>query len=173
MSADNQLALSDDQLQQLYQFAHMLSHEPADAHDLVQASLEAYVDKARRTPIPQPMAYLRRSIRNQWIDTLRKSNTRNNYHNDQNAPAGDDDNIPDIGEQTLESIVIQEDLLQKIWQQLSLDERELLYYWAILELSTSEIAKELNIPRGTLLSRLHRMRKRLEKASQQVPGQTA
>ncbi len=149
---------TEAQLNQLYQYALVLCDQPADAYDLLQTSLEQYLPK--RAQVDDPMAYVRRTIRNRWIDTHRKEVIRENY---ENSP-------PDIAESTLENIVIQQDLLKKIWQQLGSEERELLYYWAVLECSVTEISQELGIPRGTLLSRLHRMRKRIEEQSNPLAG---
>lgn len=145
--------MTESQLNQLYQFAHTLCDQPADAYDLLQASLENYLSK--KCVIENPMAYLRKSIRNRWIDTYRKNVSIENH---KAFP-------PDISESTLEDIVIEQDLIKKVWRQLNAEERELLYYWAVLEFSIAEISKELNIPKGTLLSRIHRMRKRIESSS--------
>lgn len=150
--------LSAPQLNQLYQYALVYCDQPADAYDILQSSLESYLSK--KIVVENPMAYLRRSIKNLWVDTYRKNVSRENY-----------EKLPfDIAESTLESIIVEQDLIQKIWHQLIPDERELLYYWAVLEFSMAEISKELNVPRGTLLSRMHRMRKRIESSPYKTKG---
>jgi RNA polymerase sigma-70 factor (ECF subfamily) len=37
-------------------------------------------------------------------------------------------------------------------------EREILYFWAIEGFSTTEVAKIMKMPKGTVLSKIHRMR---------------
>lgn len=41
-------------------------------------------------------------------------------------------------------------------------ESEVLYYWAIEGMTTQEIADQIDVPRGTVLSRLYRIRKRFD-----------
>jgi RNA polymerase sigma-70 factor (ECF subfamily) len=40
-------------------------------------------------------------------------------------------------------------------------EREILFLWAVEGYSTDEVARHLDRPRGSVLSIIHRMRKRL------------
>jgi RNA polymerase sigma-70 factor (ECF subfamily) len=54
---------------------------------------------------------------------------------------------------------------------LSEDQREILQLRHFLELSYAEIAKRLNIPQGTVMSRLHGARKSLRKAIERGPAE--
>ena len=49
-------------------------------------------------------------------------------------------------------------------------EREILYYWAIEGMTAQEISRQIDTPRGTVLSRLYRLRKKFETDSEQSVG---
>ncbi len=73
-----------------------------------------------------------------------------------------DDEPADLDTRSLEQLCIDQDHVEKLLQQLKSGEREVLFMWAVLELTASEIAVELQQPRGTILSRLYRIRKQLQ-----------
>ena len=47
-------------------------------------------------------------------------------------------------------------------------DRDILYHWAVLGYSTDETCAQLDLPRGTLLSRIHRLRKTLQQQHPQL-----
>lgn len=104
------------------------------------------------------MAYLRRIIRNRFIDDLRRI---------QNGPA-EIVSMADLPEnhdgRDLESMAISADLVEQMFSLLSPDEREILYFWAVEGYSSRQLARHLDIPHGTVLSRIYRMRKKLIKS---------
>ena len=63
---------------------------------------------------------------------------------------------------SLEDIVIAQADLEIVWELLDPFERELLYYWAVEEMTAQEIAGQIDVPRGTVLSRIYRVRKKIE-----------
>ena len=67
----------------------------------------------------------------------------------------------DFDVQTLEELLVNEAMAEQILQSLEPDEREIMYCWAIEGFSTSEIAEKLEKPKGTILSKIYRMRKKL------------
>ncbi|MGS0726342.1 sigma-70 family RNA polymerase sigma factor, partial [Shewanella sp. 0m-11] len=70
-----------------------------------------------------------------------------------------DDNAPALLDETcLEDIEIQHNLIEYLFEQLNSAEREVLYLWALEGYSAAEIAEDLGQPRGTILSRLHRIK---------------
>ena len=99
---------------------------------------------------------MRTIIRNHFIDDLRASQRREFVCFDENEIYADFDI------QTLESLVIHEDMINKVLVLLSPVEREILYFWAIEGYSTAEVAKIMEIPKGTILSKIHRMRTALK-----------
>ena len=68
----------------------------------------------------------------------------------------------DMDTKPMEQIIASQLQVESVWQELSPDEREILYFWAVEGYSTSELAEFLQTPRGTLLSKIHRLRIRLE-----------
>lgn len=148
-------------LTDLYQYAISLCGVEADAYDLLQSALEKYLHRQRdnKRPIDNPRAYMRQIIRNIFIDQYRQQQLHSNEEFDEQIHT----QIPDISSNSLENLVIERDLLDKIWQHLNYNERELLYLWALLGHTIDEIALELGCPRGTLLARVHRLRKKLHK----------
>jgi len=48
-----------------------------------------------------------------------------------------------------------------MFQFLNPVEREILHLWAVEGMTTAQIAEQLDTPRGTVLSRIYRMRQRL------------
>ena len=60
--------------------------------------------------------------------------------------------------------------LEWIWPSLSFMEREILFLWAVEGYSTDEVASQLDRPRNTVLSIIHRMRKRLKQSVGELRG---
>jgi RNA polymerase sigma-70 factor (ECF subfamily) len=60
----------------------------------------------------------------------------------------------------LAETVIQRADLKRVWGELGSAEREVLFLWAVEGYTIEEIAQQTDTPKGTLLTRLHRMRKR-------------
>ena len=149
--------LDRDNFNKLYGFAYCLAGDAQEAEDLLHTSLE----KALRTGlkgVDNKNAYLRTIIRNLWYDELRKKEVRRNY---EETTAKDETISLEEPDPTL--WMLDEIQLERCWQTISDEHRELLYYWCVLGMSTSEISAELDVPRGTILSRIHRLKKQLQK----------
>lgn len=93
------------------------------------------------------------TIRNRHIDIHRRSQKFDF------APLDDFDLIGEI-DVTMSSF---DPALERALAQLNDDERELLYLSVMEGYSTGEIAKLTKRPRGTILSMLHRSKKKLQK----------
>jgi len=146
---------SNEQLQQLFRYGCALTTNEQQAQDLLQDAVESCL---RQPPNKQAalMSYTRTIMRNRFIDAARHQ---------QRFPQDtiDDEQITlDMDVRMLEDIVIDENELDSLWALLEPLEREILFLWAVEEYSTAEIAIQLDMPRGTILSRLHRLRKRLQ-----------
>ena len=139
---------SKEELNQFYRYCLALTGEEAKAHDLLQDSLEKYLRK--RNPVKSSRAYFRRIIRNLFIDQYRESSKR--------EIIGLDENIIPTTDNDLENMVVNKEETQIILKELNREDRELLYLWAVEEYTARELADLLNCPRGTILSRLHRMK---------------
>ncbi|MDH1932830.1 RNA polymerase sigma factor [Pseudomonas sp. GD03696] len=154
--------ISREQWDRLYRYCLALAGQPADAEDLLHSTVERYL--AVTTEVVQnPLAWMRRVARNLYYDQLRRS---------QRVPFESlefPDEFPGT-EACLERSLIDERRLQSVWQTFSPGEREVMFLWAAEEMSASEIALQLGQPRGSILSRLHRMRQKVNSLVQPQAG---
>jgi len=154
----NPMTFTDEHLQKLFRYGVSLTRNDAQAYDLLQDALETYLKKPPANDASS-MGYIRSVMRNRFIDQYRQ---RSRFPEQQ---LDDEEETLSIDERLLEDIVITHQELDTVWQKLSLVECELMFLWAIEELSASEIATELEMPRGTVLSRIYRLRNRLNNES--------
>lgn len=145
--------LDRETLQKLHHYATSLTGDKNSAYDLLHNAIETCLNKP---PLENAKltAYIRTIMRNKYIDDYRREQT----HPTDNI---DDHILIDMNTSSLENTVIAEHDMQNIWFKLEGLEREILYYWAIEGHSMQEISDLLNIPRGTLLSRIHRLRHKI------------
>lgn len=147
-----------EQLQKLYHYGLALSADKNLAFDLVQSTLERCL-RHKNQPDNQ-MAYARTILRNLFIDHHR-------HRNIINEEVYEDEVVSlHIGMQPLEQLMIDRDELDKIWKFLKPFETEILYLWAVEGYSIEDVAKQLGIPKGTALARIHRLRAKLKTAFQ-------
>ena len=148
--------LLPEELQQLFQYAMVLCQQTDDAQDLLQSAVERYLLAIRRGhSITNKMAYLRSTIRNRFIDS---------YRHQQRWPneSFEEQQDYDISPVDIEQLHIEQQILQQVWHTLAPKDRDILYHWAVLGHTTDEACEILNMPRGSFLSRIHRLRKRCE-----------
>ncbi len=143
--------LDKTQLNGLYRYGLSLTNHSASAEDLLQSALERWLPK--RLESREPLPYIRRIMRNLHIDNCRRHAIIDF------EPLGPDTPVL-LDTQSLEKLVIDQQQLQVIFNHLNSAEREALYYWAVLEYTASEMAVELDEPRGTVLSRLYRLKEK-------------
>jgi len=141
---------SETELNQFYHYCYTLRRNEASAYDLLHDALEKYL--ASTKAITAKKAFIQTIIRNRFIDNLRASQRRDYQCFDDNQ------DYIDFDVKTLESLVINEDMIEQILAMLNPVEREILYFWAIEGFSTAEVAKIMEMPKGTVLSKIHRMR---------------
>ncbi|MDC3332680.1 sigma-70 family RNA polymerase sigma factor [bacterium] len=145
------------ELNQLYQYAMALCQQREDAYDILQSSLEKYLIELQRggRTIRNDQSYMRRLIRNRFIDLYRHQQRWANEPFEEASSY-------DISPVSLEQYCIDADSLEKIWQKISPQDRDILYHWVVLGYSTDEACEQLDMSRGSFLSRIHRLRKRLQ-----------
>ena len=144
-----------DTLNRLYRYCRSLCDQDSDAFDLLQSAMERCV----RTPPRDPAAnvsYAMKIIRNLFIDRCR-SDARVTLE-----PFDEMGGAVDFDLSGLESLMMDRSELELAWAELSVVEREILYLWAVEGYSTDEVAGHLDKPRNSVLSIIHRMRKRLK-----------
>jgi len=142
-------------LQRLYRYGCTLCKDRDDAYDLLQYALEKILQNPGNRKHASDLAYVRAIMRNRFIDEYRRSSRfpEQSY---------DDESTVAMDESSLEDIVIAQADLEIVWELLDPFEREILYYWAVEEMTAQEISSQIDEPRGTVLSRIHRVRKKIE-----------
>jgi len=149
--------LSHENLNKLYRYGYSLTKSESDAYDLLQEALTRFLERNDNIPEQDKVPYLRRMMRNQFIDKLRR---------EQRFPLEALETVEsysiDNAFTDMERLLISQQMLDNIWDLLLPLERELVHLWAIDGLTAREIAQQFNIPQGTILSRIHRLRKKIE-----------
>ena len=150
--------IKKQQLNQLFQYCYSLTVNTDDAYDLLQMCLEKYL-KINKQACNNDIAYIRKIIRNQFIDNQR----RKKILAFESLEAADCHATIAIETTSLEDVMIAQDKISIIWGMLNTSDREIVYLWAILGYSARQISEELDVPRGTILSKIHRLRERILK----------
>ena len=149
------MTFTDEHLQQLYRYGISLSHNEAQAYDLLQDGLESYLNRPP-TNDASSMGYIRSIMRNRYIDQYRH---RNRFPEEGLEVI---EETVGIDVRLLEDIVVTAQQLDVVWQQLSTSEREIIFLWAVEDMSAKDIAIELDMPRGSVLSKIYRLRNRIK-----------
>lgn len=151
--------LERSELQKLYQYSFALTKNASDAHDLLQTALEKWVRQGKKGYAPA--SYVRKIIRNQFIDDCRRKQCIAFEALEDDAPAVMNDRM-------LEQQMIDESLVDQVMDQLNHAEREVLFLSAVMDYSATEIATEMKTSRGTILSRLFRVKKKARHIMQKL-----
>lgn len=147
-----------NELHKLYRYALSLAKQEDMAYDLLQSSLERYLMKSRRT-VDSPQAYLKVVIRNLFFDISRHNNVVPMI----SIESDEASYIEPVDDNAMDDLLMNQQEVQQLTRLLTAEENELLYLWAVEEYTTAEIANIYQQPRGTVLSRLHRLKKRIRK----------
>lgn len=147
---------STQELNKYFRYCLSLTNEEFEAFDLLHDGLEKFLSSNAEKK-HYPKAYLYRILRNQFIDNKRKTKR---WHLD--SIDDENSNIFLIDGELLNEEFESKEQVEKIFAQLKPLEREVLYMWAIEGYTVVEIADVLNIPKGTVMSRLHLIKKKLQ-----------
>lgn len=147
-------------LPRLRRYAVSLVGNAALADDLVQDCIErALRQSAQLRDLPRIAGWLRRILHNLYIDEMRRVRAR-----------GKESDLDDLADRLELSVPAPErDAvrdLSRAMRQLSMEHREILLLVSVEELNYREIADELGIPQGTVMSRLARARDHLRNIMQ-------
>lgn len=143
-------------LPRLRRYALALCKAGDIADDLVQIACEKALASPRQSRDISFEAWMFRILRNSWIDRLRRQRTRGEEIDiDEHSHVGafDGTAIPEnrlVLRKTVEAI-----------GRLPQDQRELLLLVCVEEMSYREAAEVLDLPIGTVMSRLARARRKL------------
>lgn len=147
-----------DELNRLYRYAVSLCHNEELGYDLLQTALEKMFVKSGEIEVQYPIRYAMRAIKNIYLNEIRKS-SREEAHED-------------ISEFADESYDLDQIISDKIDTEKVLDlcderEREVLFLWAFEGMTYEEISKFLEVSKGSLLTKIHNMKKRIQKSFNQ------
>ena len=145
----------------LRRYCFALTNSRPDGEDLLQASVEKALSRWQQfTPGTDMDRWMYRLCRNHWIDTVRAQRPQEEF---------EDDMMPDHEHHNPEALTLSQRSLEQLQQrigQLSESLRMVLYLVAVEGRSYQETADILDIPTGTVMSRLARARTRLADAAE-------
>jgi len=159
----------------MYRFAFRLTGQQQDAEDLVQdVVVKLYTRLGELEDVEQLRPWLNRVLYRQFIDSVRRKGRRADIALSEikqdgetnlmdNFPAG----LPDITDQ-LDSARLGAALDQAL-SSLSPDQRTLMLLYDVDGWSQEDVAIVLDVPLGTVKSRIHRCRATLRKKLQDTP----
>lgn len=152
-----------DYIDGLYRYAMVLSRNHSDAEDLVQETyVRAIAAMESLRPDSNVKSWLFTILRNIWLNQLRKQRSAPavvEIDADEEAANVQDDTSPDP--HTVHVSRIQHERVREAIQQLAVHFREVIVLREYEELSYQEIAHLLDLPVGTVMSRLGRARSQL------------
>jgi RNA polymerase sigma-70 factor (ECF subfamily) len=156
--------------ERLYNFARWLTHDQEEAEDLVQ---ETYAKALKGFPSFQQgtnfRAWIYRILRNTFL-------TSRTGLKAVSVPLDDEESGHEVGvvaTGTPESILLQrsdQQMVQEALSRLSVPYRDILLLCEFEEMSYQEISATLDIPMGTVMSRLSRARRTLRNIVQELQG---
>lgn len=143
-----------------FKLALQLLQEPADAHDVLQDAATAAISH-KNVPNHQSndfKPWFFRVVRNKAIDRLRQKKRQNHEELDDNSPLSEASDDPEAG---MEILQLQQQLSLSL-ARLSIKQREIILLKDYHGFSYKDIAEILNIPKGSVMSQLHRSRLELK-----------
>jgi len=151
----------------LRRYARALLRNPTAADDLVQDCLERAVSHWQQRREGNARSWLFTILHNLAVNQFRQSASRGRH------VTIDETNEDDFGQEAVqEQTLMYRDVLDKL-AKLPDDQRAVLLLVAVEELSYAEAAKVLNIPIGTVMSRLSRARERLQQEIEGTADETS
>ncbi len=157
---------SKEELNTFFRYCIALTGDENSAGDLLQCCLEKYV-RRNTSGVKDVKAYFRRMIRNQFIDDRRKEGNKHLDEFDEECT------VIQIDARSLDDIIVEREMVEIILSSLTPHEREILFLWAVEGFTVQDLSNDLGIPKGTLLSRLHRLKAKVKKklgASRKIGG---
>ncbi len=154
-------------------FALQLLGNREDASDVAQDALLRFFTTLERFEPHRPVQpWLFRIVRNRVVDMTRRQRVRRADSLDELEPARE----PAAPKDASPELLAQKRQLQaRLWRavhSLPDQQREILVLRDYQDLTYAEISTVLEIPKGTVMSRLHRARGALRSALQDSPGGT-
>lgn len=142
------------EIPRLRRYARALTGTADTADDLVQETLQRALEKWR-------LWQRERDLR-PWLFSIMHNLHVDGRRRDQRIDFRDDDDLPLPVQRASQTDALELRDLERALALLPLDQREVLLLVGLEELSYGEVARALNIPQGTVMSRLSRARARLK-----------
>jgi RNA polymerase sigma-70 factor (ECF subfamily) len=143
-------------LPRLWAFALRLCGNRHDAEDVVQRACVRGLERAHQLqPGTAPLSWMFSIVHSTWINELRARNVRS-----RSSMQWDDDflqTVPDPGARTPEENLLNAEIIEAV-ERLPEAQRIVMLIVAIEGLSYAEAAEVLDVPIGTVMSRLSRAR---------------
>ena len=145
-----------------YAAAYSLVGNRDDALELSQDAFVKAYKAMKRFDVSMPFyPWLHRIVRNTSLNHLKKKKRRGESSLDQMMESGFDAHDPGHAPDDSASRVELLRHIQRAMDELAPEQQEILRLRHFMELSYGEIAASLEIPQGTVMSRLHGARKKL------------
>jgi len=142
-------------LPELRAYARSISAHAEDAEDLVQDAIErALRSDAQPSLLPELRPWMFRVIRNLHYDELRKRRVRREYSS---SLARLSYEVGHTGDHARDVLIRRE------FEKLAPETREVLFLVDIMGMKYAEAAQVMNVPNGTVMSRISRARRALLK----------
>jgi RNA polymerase sigma factor (sigma-70 family) len=139
-----------DKLNQLYQYGNALTGQEELAYDLVHDAVEKLISK---TFVLNKFAYAKKIMRNKYFDILKSKahSTSTTF----------EDDIPSL--EDMDEKIDNYEEVKTLLNKLGTMDREILYLWSVEEYTTQEISDHFGIAKGTITSKIKRLRDKLQK----------
>ena len=162
-------ALYEEHSKSVFLTALRVTGNPADAEDVLQTVFARILDtRPHLDDSRAPGAYLRRAATNAAIDLLRRKKTRRETEIDESRVAAPElravgpGATGSVGATAREESFVLKERLRAALAELSADHAELFVLCYLEGYSYDELADLLGLERGTVASRLHRTRAKLQ-----------
>ncbi|MEX0966641.1 MAG: sigma-70 family RNA polymerase sigma factor [Bacteroidia bacterium] len=151
-------------IESVYNFAFYLTNDEEDAKDLLQESfLKAYKYAGYYQEGTNAKAWLLKILKNTFINEYRKKSTKPrqlDYDNIEGREVSEDMGIVDLRHEVFKEMIGDE--ITKAINELPADYRLIILLCDLEGFKYEEIAKIVDVPVGTVRSRLHRARNLLK-----------
>lgn len=141
-------------LNEYYKYAYSLTMQEEDAYDLVQETVSKLID-GRKNRLEEKF-YVFRCIKNLFLDTQKKASKRLELAD---SELDEKFNESDV---CFSEIILESQSVKDLLLTLEPNDRELLYLKEFAGFTAEELAVQENKPRGTILNRLFRIKKKLK-----------
>lgn len=149
----------EQQRRRLYRLAYSWCHERSLAEDLVQDTLIRAMERSSQLRDPERLpAWLAAILVNCWRDHLRRLRPTDDIADMDESLFADDDRTPEHDAECSQIVV----RVRREIAALTLGQRQVLTLVDLEEYSYAEVASILDIPVGTVMSRLCRARQALK-----------